>query len=85
MRRERQGAERPGTFSHRENRFALLVFVFALETHAGTQREARGERGRLERCYKGHVDKAQSPDHTAGGREAAYGTTGVTAGLSKAH
>ena len=39
--------------------------------------EALGERDRLKRCYKGHIDKAQSPDHTAGGREAACGTTGV--------
>ena len=43
--------------------------------------EALGERDRLKRCYKGHIDKAQSPGHTAGGREAACGTTGVTDGL----
>lgn len=43
--------------------------------------EALGERDRLKRCYKGHIDKAQSPDHAAGGREAACGSTGVTDGL----
>ena len=81
VRRERQGAEAGDIHSRPENRFALPVFVFALETHAGTQREALGEKGRPETCYKGHVDKAQSPDHTAGGR----GAAGVTAGLGKAH
>ena len=67
MRRERQGAGARDMHSRGENRFALPVFVFALETHAGTQREALGEKGRPETCYKGHVDKAQSPDLAAGG------------------
>ena len=67
VRRERQGAGARDMHSRGENRFALPVFVFALETHAGTQREALGEKGRPETCYKGHVDKAQSPDLAAGG------------------
>ena len=75
------GSSIHGIFQARVLEWGAISFSICPRDTCRYSEEALGERDRLKRCYKGHIDKAQSPGHTAGGREAACGTTGVTDGL----